>query len=169
MKNNPYAPPESNDFGLREDYQELPKHKRKRVILGTISVPIIMTCISFFIYSVKSDMLDTAPSIFAVIVLFCMGGISALIFGGIQSFIFSFILEYKCNTLLQRLIFSLLSGMLIVYSMLHLLSLFISGTILNYEKINITWGIGGTLATFLTMLILNYHRKLCKNKDVNHV
>lgn len=161
---NPYAPPKSEfDFGQSEYGTN--KQRRARVILGALSVPVVLTTISFLFFLQRDDALQTAPSSFAVVLLFFLGLFVVLFCTIIPSIIFSAIIEYYCPTLIHQIIVAFLAGIGIVLFM-HLGFFLVSDKVTSVGvRIN-EWYISGIPSTIITIFIMYVHRKRCYIKSL---
>lgn len=156
---NPYAPPKSTDFRLPEQtYQPSKGQKITRIVLGTLLVPLLMVIILFMVIGNEYREILNIP----FFLLFLIIWISMNIFTIVQSFLFSFVLEKYCPSILKKMLCAFLFTILIVITVP-----FIIATISpNHSFLYMTIGaFMATLpATMITALILHAHHKYYEKK-----
>ena len=162
---NPCAPPKSAaDF--RQPEKGTKKQRIARVILGALSVPVVLTTISFLFFLQSSDTLNTAPFPFAVVLLFFLGLFFVLFCTIIPSIIFTIIIEYYCPTWIHKMIVAFLAGIGIVF-LIHLGVFFTSDEVTSVGVRVNEWYVGGVFSTIMAVFIWTLIKNIINENAYN--
>lgn len=154
---NPYAPPKTVlDFGLPEKGTK--KQRIARVFLGAVSVPLIMTIVSF----VLSNHVWINNTFTENIILFFMGLFTFILVFIIPSAIFAIIIEYFDFTGIHKIIIAFIAGIAIPYS-IQLIYFLMSKESLTFVR-PYFWSICGFLSTIIAVFIMQVHQKHYQRK-----
>lgn len=154
---NPYAPPKSAlDFGQTEKGSK--KQRIARVFLGVMSVPLIMTIVSF----VLSNHVWINNTFTENIILFFMGLFTFILVFIVPSAIFAIIIEYFDFTGIHKIIIAFIAGIAIPYS-IQLIYFLMSKESLTFVR-PYFWSICGVLSTIIAVFIMQVHQKHYQRK-----
>ena len=157
INKNSYAPPKSAfDFGLTEKGTK--KQRIARVFLGVMSVPLIMTIVSF----VLSNHVWINNTFTENIILFFMGLFTFILVFIVPSAIFAIIIEYFDFTGIHKIIIAFIAGIAIPYS-IQLIYFLMSKESLTFVR-PYFWSICGVLSTIIAVFIMQVHQKHYQRK-----
>ena len=161
---NPYAPPKSvlEDFGQPEIIAKPTKMQR---LFRVVLFPALFALISTVLWSISFLFLRVLNiNIFGVVSSlreFFYLYLAIYLFLGIQSTLFSIVMEFFIIGIKNRKIYSLLGGFLIIFPIILIMSIHENKSSLFYSILIVI----PMLSSFLTILILNRHISYYNKKN----